>query len=425
MQINKLYHPFVRWLANILIDAPIIAVGTCCFIFASSSMIKPNGDLIHYYCLFSFASVIGFSYANICVEITRALRTAILLFGMCAALAIWFSGYSISTEDLMSWMKWGPKFSYLYWVTGSMMYEEFSFLPNKQRDFILGKYNYDDMPLHETYLNLTLMLVVTQAVLLCLVLRPLESTSRFQPVEYFEESPERISSTSTPLIEGSSFQLTSDEESFAIDFFGKRDSNSFVEMYESPPFREHILPEHHQSNLICENFSYCVFRGRIWNREEEYILNMINLSAFPGELCGVIGHVGSGKLTVNLYFVLQDFHEYLAGKTTLLQAIAGVAVAGITEGSIMINGVDSRHDRGNVVDSPSTRFFAIIYLWSVPTLQPYYKYFFNYITVTFHLLIAIIHYLLCEKLWNMLLYYDFELRAPSPWLMQLTRHSVF
>lgn len=313
-QMNRLYHPVARWLAVLLIDIPLITVGTCLFIFVSSSMIKPNGDLINYYFLVSLASVIGFSYANLCVEISRSLRTAILMFGMSAALAIWFSGYSISSEDLMYWIQWTPKCSYLYWVTGTLMYEEFSFLPDIQRDFILKKYEYDDMSLVESYRNLSITLVVLQVLLLWLVLRQSESRSGFNHDNHDNNrSPDNppasssspssspsssffFSSPSTPLMKNS-FQLTSDEEKMVDDFFGPRESGSILEMYERPVMAEHIIPEQNRATLTCSRFSYQVTQGRLWRKKEVNLLNEINFVVQPGELCAIMGHIGAGKKT--------------------------------------------------------------------------------------------------------------------------------
>lgn len=255
-------------------------------------MIKPNGKLINYYCLVSLASIIGFSYANLCVELSRTLRTAILMFGMSAALAIWFSGYSISTEDLMDWIQWTPKCSYLYWVTGTLMYEEFSFLPKRQRNFILGKYKYDNMSLFESYRNLSITFVVIQIVLLYLVLRQSESNSGYSSKTHADEDVS--SSPSSPLLNKNSFHLTREEEEMVDEFFGSRESGSMVEIYQSPVISEHIIPEHRRATLHCKRFSYQVTQGRLWRKKEVKLLNEINMVVQPGELCAIMGHIGAG-----------------------------------------------------------------------------------------------------------------------------------
>lgn len=297
LQANRLYHPAARWLAVLVVDLPVIVAGTCAFIFVSSSMIHPNGDMINYYLLVSLASAIGFSYANLCVEVSRTLHTAILLFGMSAALAIWFSGYSISTEALMDWIQWTPKCSYLYWVTGTLMFEEFSFLPEKQRDFILGKYKYDNMSLWESYRNLLITFAVLQALLLCLVLRQPESKARHEKTsEQKSIESERSESMSTPLMhQENSFQLTREEESMVIEFFGPpRESTSLVEIYACPPMAEHIVPERERVTLACRRFSCSVMQGRVCMRKETKLLSAVNFVVRPGELCAVMGPIGAG-----------------------------------------------------------------------------------------------------------------------------------
>jgi hypothetical protein len=173
------------------------------------------------------------------------------MFGMSAALAIWFSGYSISTEDLMDWIQWTPKCSYLYWVTGTLMYEEFSFLPDKQKDFILGKYKYDNMSLVESYRNLGITLVVIQIAILYLVLRQPESRLRHDKKALVGDKAADGVSTSTPLIPKNRFHLTSDEEAMVNEFFGPRDSSSMVEIYDRPPVAEHTIPDKDRATLSC------------------------------------------------------------------------------------------------------------------------------------------------------------------------------
>ena len=317
-------------------------------------MIKPNGDLINYYGLVSFASVIGFSYANICVEISRTLRTAILMFGMSAALAIWFSGYSISAEDLMYWIQWTPKCSYLYWVTGTLMYEEFSYLPNVQRDFILGKYQYDDMSLAESYTNLSITLVALQTLLLYLVLRQSDSSSNYNHKNPATDQhlPTSIFSPthSTPLITKNSFHLTSEEEQIVEDFFGPRESSdSMVEIYDRPLASEHGILEQNRATLVCRRFSYQVTEGRLWRKKEVQLLKEINFVVQPGELCAIMGPIGAGTepfvslscctLLYHTYGILIcNCHPLCLGKTTLLRALAGNTTSGKTGGSIRING---------------------------------------------------------------------------------------
>lgn len=276
-------------------------------------MIKPNGDMIDYYLLISLASVIGFSYASLCVEVSRTLRTSILLFGMSAALAIWFSGYSISTEDLMNWISWSPKCSHLYWVTGSLMHEEFSFLPQVQRDFILKKYKYENMSLSDSYRSLVLSFVVLQMVLLFLILRPPSSKSQYHKLPTPPIVVDDELAPTAPLIKKNSFLLTSEEEDMVNDFYGPRDSgSSCVEIYRSPTLTEHTVANKDRAILNCRRFTYRVQQGRPWARKKVALLNGVNLVVLPGELCAIMGPIGAGDYQ-HIFFLCLFVYMYRIG----------------------------------------------------------------------------------------------------------------
>lgn len=146
-------------------DIPTLAVGAALYTYVVILLVKPMGSHEMYYLLIILSTLISFGYAYLCVELTRSVEMATMLYGVCIALCIWFAGFSEKRPNMLHWLRWGCDVDFMYYTIGQLMVNEFKdFNANSrtgdQGEKLLDYYAYGNLNRTECLINLVINLCV-------------------------------------------------------------------------------------------------------------------------------------------------------------------------------------------------------------------------------------------------------------------------
>jgi hypothetical protein len=158
-------------------------------------MVKPMGSHEMYFILIILSTLISFGYAYLCVELTRSVEMATMLYGVCIALCIWFAGFSEKRPNMLHWLRWGCDVDFMYYTIAQLMANEFrDFNANSrtgdQGEKLLDYYSYDNLNRTDCLINLVINLCVVLVAVLVAVSIPYYS-ARVRTVKEIKFSSKR------------------------------------------------------------------------------------------------------------------------------------------------------------------------------------------------------------------------------------------
>lgn len=293
---NELYTSIARWVSLILIDIPLLFLGTSCFIAITLPMSGFRQSWYHYGLIVMFASVCGYAQAQLCAHVSRSAIQGFILMAVFSCLQLLFSGYLITYSDLPDWLEWGVFASFMRWCTGQIMVNEFSNLLKYQGDIIIELWDYQHFKFWRSRDVLFLYFIGLELLILLALLIPKRKIQRMDSPENVRISCAEVINNPLAHSQQRCIERELDEEK-EVEKEAFKQSDAYLE-HDDVFKAATALPESRKVDFVFQNVSYTLESGKT-------LLFGIDGCVKSGELCALMGLSGSG---ITVTFKYLNFH---------------------------------------------------------------------------------------------------------------------
>lgn len=125
-------------------------------------------------------SMLGYAQAQLCAQVSRSAIQGFVLMAILCCSQLLFSGYLIDKESLPESLRWAVYSSFMRWVTGQIMMNEFDGLLGYQGNIVLELWGYNNFEFYRSRNMCLLYFFGLEFLIFLAVFFPLSSVTKIQ-----------------------------------------------------------------------------------------------------------------------------------------------------------------------------------------------------------------------------------------------------
>jgi hypothetical protein len=128
-----------------LVDLPLLTLGTSCFILLMFYMSASEQQWFHFSFIVLLGSLLGYAQAQLCAHLSPTPIAGFIYMTVLCGYQLVFSGYFVQQSSLPWGLRWAVYSSFMRWVTGQLMMNQFGGYLRQQGDLVLEMFEYEHL----------------------------------------------------------------------------------------------------------------------------------------------------------------------------------------------------------------------------------------------------------------------------------------